>query len=145
MQSSSCLRAAWLGLIFVLSSCTQYSNVKESQPHYGKAVSPAGEMIVKAQRNQSKDPAVQIGRYIDAAYTAGEVLKKNPDDQQSLKDYNFAVGRIFEVIHFSNLEPWNKPLTCPGAGGNWTFSVLSDHKPEHNPSKFRILPADRYQ
>ena len=72
-------------------------------------------------------------------------MEKSPDDPQALKDYNFAVGRIFEVIHDAGLEPWKAPLICPGADGNWTFSVLTDGKPEHDPSHFRILPADRYQ
>ena len=71
--------------------------------------------------------------------------RKRPDDAQALKDYNFAVGRIFEVIHDSGLQPWKSPLICPGASGDWNFSMTHDGKPEHDPSHFRILPADRYQ
>ncbi len=69
------------------------------------------------------------------------VLEKNPTDAQALKDYNYAVSRLFEELHFSGLEPWKAPVKCPGANGEWSFSVVSDGKPEHDPSHYRILPA----
>jgi pimeloyl-ACP methyl ester carboxylesterase len=54
------------------------------------------------------------------------------------------VARLFEVLHESGLEPWKAPVKCPGAGGDWSFSVITDGKPEHDPSHYRIIPADRF-
>lgn len=137
------LLAALLVFTPLLPGCKTYSTVREKQPRYS-GTTPAADLIEKAMRRPSKQPEVQIGRFIDAASAASIVLEKEPQNQQALQDYNFAVGRIFEVIHDSGVEPWKKPLVCPGAAGDWTFSVAHDGKPEHNPSYFRILPADRY-
>ena len=137
-------RFALIGLMLISTGCKTYSTVREKRPGY-RAVTPAGQLIVDGLRHPAKEPEAQIGHFIDAAALAGAVLEKHPKDQQSLKDYNFAVGRIFEVLHDSGLQPWKKPVVCPSASGDWTFSVAHDGKPEHDPSHFRILPADRFQ
>lgn len=144
MQTSNYLRIAMLGVVLGATSCKHYSTVTEKRPSY-HAVSPAGKMIVQGLKHPAKDKVEQMGHYIDAAAAAGAVLEKTPGDKQALKDYNFAVGRLFETLHESGLQPWKKPVICPSAGGDWSFSVASDGKPEHDPSHFRILPADRYQ
>ena len=144
MQILSCFRIALLAVLFAVTSCSSYSSVSEKRPAY-RAASPAGEMIVQAMRRPTKEPEVQIGRFIDAAADAGTVLRKSPDDEQARKDYNFAIGRIFEVIHDSGVTPWKKPLVCPGVDGDWKFSMTHDGKPEHDPSHFRVLPTDRFQ
>lgn len=143
MTAASSLSTVLLGLALVTSSCTHYSTVTEKRPKY-KVKSANGHLISRALKHPSKSPEVQIGRYIDAAAGAGTILKSLPDNEQARKDYNFAVGRIFEVIHESGVQPWKKPLICPGAEGDWEFSVAHDGKPEHDPSHFRILPADRF-
>lgn len=133
-----------LGLALAFASCKNYSTVTERRPTL-RSDTPAGRLIVEALRHPAKQPEVQIGRFIDAASAAGTVLAKRPDDVIARKDYNYAVARIFEVIHESGAEPWKTPLICPGAGGNWTFSMTHDGKPEHNPGNFRIVPADRFE
>jgi hypothetical protein len=144
MQPSSCFRAVFLGLTLAVTNCTNYSTVSEKRPEFHPETA-AGRIIAQALKQPASQPLAQMGGFIDAAAAAGEVLAKLPDDAPARKDYNFAVGRIFEVIHAAGLEPWKSPVICPGAGGDWSFSVASDGKPEHDPSHFRILPADRYQ
>lgn len=144
MKTSSRLRLAVACLALASASCQNYSTVSERRPRY-QSTSPAGQLIVKALKQPVKQPEAQMGRYIDAAAAAGAILEKNPRDGQALKDYNFAVSRLFEVLHESGLEPWKSPVKCPSARGEWIFSVVSDGKPEHDPSHYRILPADRYQ
>ncbi|MEY4482562.1 MAG: hypothetical protein RL693_14, partial [Verrucomicrobiota bacterium] len=143
MKLRSHLHLILLGLMLVATSCKHYSTVREKRPGY-RSDTPAGELIKHALRHSDKQPEVQIGKYLDAASVAGESLKKNPEDRQARTDYNYAAGRIFEVIHEAKLQPWKKPVSCPGADGNWSFSMTTDGKPEHDPSHFRILPADRY-
>ena len=144
MQTPSCFLPVLMALTLAVTSCTNYSSVSEKQPKF-QPVTPAGHIIARTLKQPAQQPQVRIGGFIDAAAAAGAVLAKHPDDAPARKDYNFAVGRIFEVIHDAGLEPWKAPLICPGADGNWSFSVASDGKPEHDPSHFRILPADRYQ
>ena len=114
MQKSSLLRFAMIGLMLVSTGCKTYSTVREKRPSY-RAVTPAGQLIVHGLKHPAKEPEAQIGHFIDAAAAAGSVLEKHPEDQQSLKDYNFAVGRIFEVLQDSGLQPWKKPVVCPSA------------------------------
>jgi len=144
MQTPSCFRIVLPGLALAVTSCTNYSSVSEKRPEF-VPVTPAGQIIARTLKDAAPQPQAQIGGFIDGAAAAAAVLEKRPDDSQARKDYNFAVGRIFEVIHAAGLEPWKSPVTCPGADGNWSFSVASDGKPEHDPSHFRILPADRYE
>jgi len=126
------------------TGCKNYATVREKQPTY-TAASSAGGLIVKALKRPHKTPEVQMGRYIDAASVAMKVLEKRPTNAQALQDYNFAVARIFDVLHKSGLQPWKAPVICPGAEGNWSFTMLTSGKPEHDPAKYRILPADRFQ
>jgi len=144
MKAASVLHIALIGLMLATASCSHYSKAREKRPSY-KSDTASGQMIIHALKHPEKQPEVQIARFIDAAAIAGAVLEKNPNDDQALKDYNFAAGRIFEVIHDSGVEPWKKPLICPGAEGNWSFTITHNGKPEHNPSNFRILPADRFE
>lgn len=144
MSTPSCLRLTLLGFLIAVTSCKHYSTVREKRPGY-KSATVAGQMIIQGLKHPAKEPQAQIGHFIDAAAAAGAVLEKNPNDAQALKDYNFAVGRIFEVLHDSGLQPWKKPVVCPSASGEWSFTIAHDGKPEHDPSHFRILPADRFQ
>ena len=114
MKTRSSLRIAAACLALAAASCQNYSTVSEKRPGYHSAT-PAGEMIVHALRHPVKPPEAQMGRYIDAAAAAGAILEKNPNDAQALKDYNYAVSRLFEVLHESGLEPWKAPVKCPGA------------------------------
>ncbi len=144
MKTSSSLRLAAVCLALAVTGCQNYSTVSEKRPGY-HSTTPAGQLIVQALKHPVKQPEAQMGRYIDAAAAAGAVLEKQPDNAQALQDYNYAVSRLFEVLHDSGLEPWKTPVKCPSASGDWIFSVVSDGKPEHDPSHYRILPADRFQ
>jgi len=144
MKHSSLFLITALTLAAGSTGCKNYATVREKQPRY-QATSTAGTMMVQALKKPDKSPEEQMGRFIDAAALATKALEKNPKDQQALQDYNFAVSRVFDVLHESGLQPWKAPVICPGRDGNWNFSILSDGKPEHDPSNFRILPADRFQ
>lgn len=137
------LLAALLVVLFCATGCESYSRVRDRQPAF-KAKSPAGELIVQALRKPNKYPQVQMGRFIDAASVAAKVLEKRPGDTQALYDYNFAVARLFDVLHKTTFQPWIKPVTCPGTDGDWQFSMLSNGKAQHDPAHYRILSADRF-
>ncbi len=139
----SCLLVPALALGLFATGCKNYATVRERRPAY-TAASPAGEVIVHALKHPQKSPEARIGRFIDAAFLATKALEKKPSDPQALRDYDFAVSRVFDVLHESDLQPWKKPVICPGADGTWSFTVLTNGKPQHDPSHYRILPADRF-
>ena len=133
-----------LAATLAIAGCTNYSTVKEIQPVY-RSSTPSGHLIARTLKKPSPQPLVQIGSYLDAASSAATVLRNQPGDTQARRDYNFAVSRIFGIIHDQNLKPWKAPLSCPGADRVWSLSIKSDPRPERNPSKFDIQPADIYQ
>lgn len=144
MKLTRSLLLASLAFGFAVAGCKNYATVREVRPAF-KSASPAGELVTQALKRPERSPEAQMGRFLDAAAVAGAALKKNPHDGQALTDYNFAVSRLFEVIHKSGLQPWKTPVICPGTNGNWTFSVSAEGMSGQDPSHFRILPADRYR
>ena len=144
MNHSSLFLIVSLTVAVLGAGCKNYATVREKKPGY-QAASPAGLVLVRALKKPVKSPEAQIGRFIDAASIAAKELEKNPANKQALKDYNFAVSRVFDVLHNSGLQPWKAPIVCPGQDGNWNFSILTDGKREHDPSNFRIHPSDRFQ
>ncbi len=112
--------AAW-----ALAGCAGYSKVTKKSATY-QSPTPAGQLIARTLKHPAKQPQVQIGRYLDAVAAAAAVLRATPGDTQARADYNFAVARIFEIVHDAGLEPWKAPLQCPGASQEWNFSLKAD-------------------
>lgn len=139
-------RSALSILAASLASCAQYSSVREKRPAYTyKPFTPVGAIIAKAMEKGRNRPEAVLGRYLDAAAEASHQLAARPGDASALRDYNFAVGRVFEVIHDSKLEPWKQPIAAQGETGKWEFRFPVGKKPGENPALFHILPADRYE
>lgn len=124
--------------------CAEYSTVREKRPKV-ELDSLSSALLKRALTKPSKDPSTQIGRYLNVASLAASTLEKRPDHAPSRRDYNFAIARIFEVVHENGLEPWHTPIRCPGPTHDWTFSVQMSGNKLFNPSLFLIRPADRFQ
>jgi pimeloyl-ACP methyl ester carboxylesterase len=128
------------------SGCSHYATVREKEPtHRYKATTPVGQIIRAAILMPGRDPAAVLGGYLDAASAAAEVLKKSPRDRDALRDYNFAVARVFESIHDANLRPWAAPVVAMGKSGKWELSQAFERRPEIPADLFECLPADRYE
>ncbi len=95
----------------------------------------------------SDQPLARIGRYLDTANAARLQLGSDPTDTLAQADYNFAAGRIVEIIEDHGLAPWDAPLSCrSGDGGEWSLRLPPpDPRPEYHPSRFEIRPTDRYK
>ncbi len=131
-------------LALCLAACVPYSKVKEKRPLYQRPITAVGDMIAQVISSERRDPQAAIGKYLDAASTAAGILKKEPGNAQALRDYNFAVSSVFNVLHDSKMEAWVAPLRVPGAQGEWTLDDKPYTTPEKNPTLYHILPADRY-
>ncbi|HEY3897907.1 MAG TPA: alpha/beta fold hydrolase [Chthoniobacter sp.] len=132
-----------MALLFAAPSCSNYATVSTRRLTYHPDTL-AGQIISEKLRHPSKDPLREIGGYLDAAATAGAVLKVNPADRRARTDYNFAVSRIIEAITAAGLEPWKAPLHCPGKDGEWLFSFDTRQYRGRNPADYELRPADRY-
>jgi hypothetical protein len=136
--------ALFLGLLLAATGCTNYSSVREVRPVHHSSTA-AGKIIAHSLQRPAPPPEIRIGGLLDAAAAAAEVLRQDPQDAQARDDYNFAVARVFGILHDAGLEPWKQPLSCPGAATVWNFSIQRDPRPERDPSRFDIRPADRFE
>ena len=131
-------------LVMGFSSCKNYSTATTKRLEYSSPTR-AGRIIHEQIKHPAAGALAQAGQYLDAADAARVALKAQPGDTQAMADYNFAVGRLFEVIYDAGLEPWKAPLHCPGANGEWLYSLKTEKRPERNAANFRITPADRIE
>jgi Alpha/beta hydrolase family len=144
---SSFVRAVrWISAALIaagIAGCASYSSVTERRPRY-QPITPVGRLIVAALHADRRHPEPIIGQYLDAAYAAAGELRARPSDVQARRDYNFAVGRIYEVLHDANLNPFDRPLNITGSTGTWVLVGKRDPRLDRNPALFHLLPADHY-
>jgi pimeloyl-ACP methyl ester carboxylesterase len=133
-----------------LAGCTTYSEVNEKRPFFrpvpvGRGVLANAEAeIEKAQRQDRSKPLGSLDEYLAAAQTSLEQLHRDPNDASAKRDYNFAVGRIFEIIREAKLDPWAKPLAVSGKHGDFVLVHKPDPRPEWNPTLYEFTPADQF-
>src|SRR5947208_6553624 len=81
------------------AGCTQIATVSEKRP----AALPPGsganraatQTIDSALAEEQKQPIVALGAFVAAARDSLRQLDRNPANAEALRDYNFAVARIF--------------------------------------------------
>jgi pimeloyl-ACP methyl ester carboxylesterase len=133
-----------------LAGCAKYSEVSGKRPLFlpkpvgrGALVNAEAE-IEKGLREHRSKPVGALDEYLAAAQTAEQQLHYDPHDAAAKRDYNFALGRIFEIIHDAKLAPWVKPLTVAGEHGDFLLVHQPDPRPEWNPALYDFTPADQF-
>ena len=89
-------------------------------------------------------PLVAMGECLEALQSASDELKRNPGNATAIRDYNFGVSRIFQIIHDTKLDPWTQPLAVPTAQGQFALTYKPDPRPEWNPALYEFTPADEF-
>src|SRR5437773_10047711 len=85
-----------------MAGCAQIAVVSEKRP----AALPPGsganrvatQTIDSGLAEEQKQPTVALGVFVAAARDSLRQLDRNPSNAEALRDYNFAVGRIFTVV-----------------------------------------------
>ena len=70
--------------------------------------------------------------------------RENPKDERALRDYNFALARVFTTIRSARLDPWTQPLTVPGDHGGFVLTHRPDPRARWNPALYEFTPADQF-
>jgi pimeloyl-ACP methyl ester carboxylesterase/predicted GNAT family acetyltransferase len=130
---------------FALAACAQIAVVSEKRP----AALPPGsgadqvatQTVNRALAEEKKQPMVALGGFIAAARDSLRQLDRNPANAEALRNYNFAVARIFSVVRDAKLDPWTRPMLV-GANGEFTLTYKRDPRPEWNPALYDLIPAD---
>jgi hypothetical protein len=142
-----------VGSIFVLMligcTTTPYALVSHKKPHLtgppgSGTLAAAEQSLTRAIHQERAKPLVALGDCLEALQFASEELKRNSGNATAVRDYNFGVSRIFQIIHDANLDPWTQPLTVPIAHGDFVLTYKPDPRPEWNPALFEFTPADEF-
>ena len=142
---------AAFGTLLILSGCAtgQYGLVRHKNPQLtgppGRgSLAAAEQSLSKAIHEERAHPLAALGDCLDALQSASDELKRNGTNATAIRDYNFGVSRIFQIVHNAKLDPWAKPLTVPAAGGDFVLTYKPDPRPEWNPALYEFTPADEY-
>jgi pimeloyl-ACP methyl ester carboxylesterase len=147
MHRSNSLRALWLTLL--LTGCAQYAEVSPKQPRLVGAPGPgalasAEQEIRKALHEERLTPLVALNDCLYALEIASRELHRDSSSTLARRDYNFALGRVIEIIGKAKLAPWTTPLTVPGPHGDFVLTHKPDSRPEWNPALYEFTPADQF-
>ena len=133
-----------LCLTLPFSGCTQHCTVLRTCPACLSG-SPQGKQVAREIGYTRRQPVAALGCCVDCAAAAARRLREAPDDAKAREDYNFAVARIFEIIHDAKLQPWDAPVRVHGGDGDWLLTFKNGTHAELDPWHQDILPADRYK
>ena len=89
-------------------------------------------------------PLAALGDCLEALQSASDELKRDSGNATAIRDYNFAVSRIFQIIHEAKIDPWTQPLSVPTARGDFVLTYKPDPRPEWNPALYEFTPADEF-
>ena len=142
---------AALGAVLAFAGCAtaRYAEVWHKKP---QLTGPAGngrlatveERLSRAMHEERAKPLAAMADCLEALQFAVDELKRNPGNTIAVRDYNFGVSRIFQIIQDTKLDPWTQPLTVPTTGGEFVLTHKPDPRPEWNPALFEFTPADEF-
>ena len=145
------LHVRLLVLVVALASagCAKYVEVSHKRPALmgapGSGVLAFVEhTITKAMREERTHPLAAMGDCLTGLQAASRELERDPSNATAVRDYNFGIARIFQIVHDTKLDPWTAPLRVPGAHGDFVFTHRPDPRPEWNPALYDFTPADEF-
>src|ERR1700757_3869674 len=106
-----CRARLWcVSAALIVSGCSSspYAEVTHRKPHL---VGPAGaEPLASVERGftraiheERSKPLVALGDCLAALKSASDELKRNRKNAVAVRDYNFGISRIFQIIHDAKL------------------------------------------
>jgi pimeloyl-ACP methyl ester carboxylesterase len=134
----------------VLSGCaTRYAEVRQVRPRLAGAPGPeplgtAERIMAKAIREEHAKPLAALADCLTGLHAASDELKHNPTNTTAIRDYNFGVSRMFQIIQDAKLDPWTRPLSVPSKDGELVLTFKPDPRPEWNPALYDFTPADEF-
>jgi hypothetical protein len=134
-----------VALTLVLAGCAHpLANVKNTTAHYAPSVAASSDVrvtehhIIAGEKLQPRDSLGAISEYLRAADSALTQLRQHPEDLDAVRDYNFALARVFSTIRKGQIDAWSKPLAVPG----YVITHRKDARVLWNPVEFEFIPCD---
>jgi pimeloyl-ACP methyl ester carboxylesterase len=140
-----------LGTVLMVAGCATgpYAEVWPKKPRLSGPPGPeplatAEQNFTRAIHEERANPLAAMSECLQALQSASNELKHNPRNATAIRDYNFGVSRIFQIIHDTKLDPWSQPLTVPTTQGALMLTYKPDPRPEWNPALYDFTPADEF-
>ena len=132
-----------------LGACAPLAEVREINPRLGAQhgtppqLQRAEQAIGEGQKVQRSDPDKAISFYLSGLETSDTALRKDPRNPLALRDYDFALSRVFSVIRDAPFEPWTRPLNVPAPnGGEYVLTHRAIANRLWRPQDYELIPAD---
>jgi pimeloyl-ACP methyl ester carboxylesterase len=139
-----------LGNALILAGCASpYARVSHVHPHLTGApgaglLAAVERTLTKALHEEHAKPLVALADCLTALQAASRELERDPTNATAVRDYNFGIARIFQIVHEAKLDPWSAPLTIPSPAGDFALTHKPDPRPEWNPALYEFTPADEF-
>jgi pimeloyl-ACP methyl ester carboxylesterase len=154
VKTAALLRRSKTHILFVaalatLGACAPLAEVREVNPKLGAQhgtlpeFQRAEQAIAEGQKSQHGDPHRAIGFYLSGLEATDIALRKDPRSLLALRDYDFALSRVFSTIRDAHLDPWTRPLHLPAP--NQREYLLAERplaNPLWKPQYFDLIPTD---
>ena len=133
-----------LGNALILAGCASpYAEVSHIRPHLTGApgvglLAAAESAMTKAMHEEHAKSLVALADCLTALQAESRELERDPGDATAVRDYNFGIARIFQIIQDERLDPWSAPLTIPNPSGDFTLAHKPDTRPEWNPALYQF-------
>jgi pimeloyl-ACP methyl ester carboxylesterase len=138
-----------LGALMLSGCASRYAEVRHVHPHLPGAPGPeplgtAERIMAKAIREEHAKPLAALADCLTGLHAASDELKHNPANTTAIRDYNFGVSRMFQIIQDAKLDPWTRPLSVPSKDGEFVLTFKPDPRPEWNPALYDFTAADQF-
>jgi pimeloyl-ACP methyl ester carboxylesterase len=138
-----------IAALATLGGCAPLAEVRETSPrlgaHYGASpqLRRAEQQIAAGQQLKASHPEQAVGCYLASVESTTSELRKNPRDRIALRDYNFALSRVFSATRDAHLDPWTRPLHIPASnGGEYWLTNRAIANRLWRPQDYELIPAD---
>jgi pimeloyl-ACP methyl ester carboxylesterase len=91
-----------------------------------------------------EEHAKALADCLTALQAESRELERDPRNATAVRDYNFGIARIFQIVREAKLDPWSAPLTITDPAGDFTLTRKPDPRPEWNPALYEFTPADEF-
>jgi pimeloyl-ACP methyl ester carboxylesterase len=129
--------------------CAPLAEVRETNPRLGAQhgtvpqLQRAEQQIANGQELKRRDPDRAVGFYLASIESATSELRNDPKDRIALRDYNFALSRVFSATRDAHLDPWTRPLHVPAPnGGEYLLTNRAVANRLWRPQDYELIPAD---
>ncbi len=139
-----------LGNALILAGCASpYAEVSHVHPHLiggpgSSSLATVEQTLTKAMHEEHAEPLAALADCLTALQASSRELERDLTNATAVRDYNFGIARIFQIVQEAKLDPWSAPLTIPSPAGDFTLTHKPDPRPEWNPALFEFTPADEF-